>query len=220
MARGRSEHLFVQDDEFDDDDDLRSRRSTIPPRETIEIVDATEDDDDIQVIPAAQAPTTQPQPPPAQPPPEAVVDLTGDEPEQYLLTRFNQRIDKDKVYERLQAAYSKLFKRQAGLAMPDSNLKQRLEDIAAAVTTRPIGYVIDRDQKAWLQKLREQKRALSVELQTLVTFQEETLDRPQYKRAFRKALLKEAQSKVDRIEKDLKLREKLVEEMKIFAKMD
>ena len=61
---------------------------------------------------------------------------------------------------------------------------------------------------------------MKTELETLEAFLEENLQRAEYKRAFRSALVKEAKTKMERIEKDLKFREKLIEEMKIFAKVD
>ncbi|KAF2162576.1 hypothetical protein M409DRAFT_27198 [Zasmidium cellare ATCC 36951] len=227
MASLRSEPLFVQDDEFDDDDDdLRSRRSTMPPRggTAIEAIDVTEDDDDVQEIPATQATAapTQPQQPPVQTPQQEPINLEADEGpqrERYYLPIFKKSHYKDEVFNRLRKTYAAIFRRQAGLAMPNSRLKQRLEDIAGTVPSKLIGYVIDRDAKAWVQELRNQKRALHGELQQLETFRE-ALQRPAYQTALGRAVVRDVQAKVDKIEEDLKLRENLVEEMKIFAKMN
>lgn len=139
--------------------------------------------------------------------------------ERYYFPIFKKWHYKDEVFNRLRKTYAAIFRRQAGLAMPGSKLKQRLEDIAGTVPSKPIGYVIDRDAKTWAQELRNQKKALGTELQQLETFRE-TLQRPAYQTALGRAVIRDAQAKVDKIEEDLKLREKLVEEMKIFAKMN
>lgn len=139
--------------------------------------------------------------------------------EMYYLRRFRKDIPKSEVYTRLRKRYSEIFKRQASNAMPERDLKQRMEEIAQKVLAVEIGYLIDRDQKTWFTVLRRARKALQLELQQLEGMLEK-LERPERQNAFREGLLSDAQAKVDQIEKDLKTREKLIEELKIFAKLD
>lgn len=104
--------------------------------------------------------------------------------------------------------------------MPDGDLKLRLENIGGSIVTRPIDYVIDRDGKQWGRELKNQKRALKAELDILETFVENKVRRPGYVQALELGVIRDAQRKVNKIESDLKLREKCIEEMKIFAKME
>lgn len=101
--------------------------------------------------------------------------------EQYRLTRFNQSIPKAEVYTRLRSKYSKVYKLQSVIAMSDTDLKQRVDDIAGSILTKPIGDVIDRDQKTWAKGLRLQRRALAGEFRVLETFMEEKLQRADYR---------------------------------------
>lgn len=127
---------------------------------------------------------------------------------------------KDSVYSGLRRSYASIYKRQASQAMPGKALKQRLEDIGGSAGTKPIGYIIERDEKAWVQELRNLKRALKAELEILETFMDEKVQRRTYKEALRQGVVRDAKIKLSGLEEDLKKREKLIEEMKIFAKQD
>lgn len=189
--------LFVQDVASDDE----------RPKYADEDHDINHEDDSVVAEPAYRSlsPT---------PPSQEVIDVDEVE-EQYYLKEFKQWLPRAEVEQRLRAKYVLVFRRQAKQAMPNTQLKQRLEEIVSCARdpSRSIRYIVGRDESTWRKKLRDARNAIQAEHDGVVKFHDDTLRRAEYKQVLGECLIARTRARLRVAGKDLLLRTKIINEM-------